>query len=169
MSKKETSTAAANTVVGIDYVLRLDDGSLVDESTAGDPLLYLHGHQNIIAGLERELTGMKVGDKKLVSVAPADGYGEYDDDNVEAYPRDMFPDDMEIAEGMAMQLRDPESGQEFEAIVTDVNDELVNLDFNHPLAGEILHFDVVIASVRPASAEELAHGHAHGAGHGHDH
>ncbi|MCO5184444.1 MAG: peptidylprolyl isomerase [Anaerolineae bacterium] len=165
MSEK---VVAQDMVIGINYVLRLDDGTIIDQAAADDPLLYLHGHGNIISGLESELTGLQVGDRKSVTVEPTDAYGEYNPDDVEQHPRDMFPADMDLAEDMALELRDPETDNTYEAIITAVNDKVVTLDFNHPLAGETLYFDVIIVSVRPASAEEIEHGHVH-AEHSHAH
>jgi FKBP-type peptidyl-prolyl cis-trans isomerase SlyD len=165
MSKTQV---ARDMVVGINYVLRLDDGTVIDQAAADDPMLYLHGHDNIIPGLENELVGMQVGDRKSVTVAPEDAYGLYDPEDVEEHPRTLFPIDMELEEDMALELRDPETDETYEAIVTAVNAKTVTLDFNHPLADETLFFDVIIVSVREASAEELEHGHVH-AEHGHAH
>lgn len=92
MSEK---VVAQDMVIGINYVLRLDDGTIIDQAAADDPLLYLHGHGNIISGLESELTGLQVGDRKSVTVEPTDAYGEYNPDDVEQHPRDMFPADMD--------------------------------------------------------------------------
>jgi FKBP-type peptidyl-prolyl cis-trans isomerase SlyD len=155
-------TVADDVVVSLDYVLQLDDGQEVDRSADGEPLEYLHGHHQIIPGLERALDGMKVGDEKQVVIAPTDGYGERDPEQVRVVPRSMFPADVEIAEGEILQLRDSQSDQVFETQVLEVNPTEVVLDFNHPLAGETLHFDVRIAGLRPAAAEELAHQHVHG-------
>lgn len=155
-------------VVGIQYTLKLDDGELVDESVAGEPLLYLHGANNIIPGLEQALTGLAVGDKKSVTVKPDDGYGEYEDEAVETLPRAAFPDDVELEEGLVLAVRD-ETGEVYEAIVAEFDDNEVTLDFNHPLAGETLNFDVEIVEIREATAEELDHGHPHFEGDGHSH
>lgn len=158
---------ADNIVVGIAYTLRLDDGEVADASPAGEPLLYLQGHGNIIPGLEQALYGLAVGDEKRVAVEPEDGYGEFDDENMHLMPYDAFPDDVEIEEGMDFTLQN-EDGEVFEAYVHELTDEGVVLDFNHPLAGETLYFDVKVVSLRAATAEELAHGHVHRAD-GHDH
>jgi FKBP-type peptidyl-prolyl cis-trans isomerase SlyD len=163
----EKLAIADNMVVSMDYTLRLDDGQVVDSSEGREPLMFLHGRGQIIPGLEKELYGMKTGDAKKVAVSPTEGYGESDDDAFQLYPRDMFPDDMDLAEGMGLHMRDTESGQVVEAYIYEIRDDGVVLDFNHPLAGETLYFDVKIADVRPATSEELAHGHAHGAGHAH--
>lgn len=152
-------------VVGLDYVLRVQGGQEVDSSDADDPLEYLHGHNNIIPGLENELTGLKVGDSKDVTVSPADGYGDFDEEAVGEYPRGSFPPDLNLQVGGMLEVRDPEGGSGL-ATVQEVDDDSVTLNFNHPLAGETLHFAVKVVSVREATQEELAHGHAHGA-HGH--
>lgn len=150
-------------VVGLDYVLRLDDGEVVDSSQGRDPLEFIQGRGQIISGLEKELYGMGVGDEKSVRVEAGEAYGEYDDERLQSVPRNAFPDDMEIEEGMSVRMRDSNSGNLFDAYVDEVGDESVTLDFNHPLAGETLHFDVKIASLREASEEELNHGHVHAA------
>jgi FKBP-type peptidyl-prolyl cis-trans isomerase SlyD len=160
------NTVQDGLVVSIHYTLTLDDGEVVDESTADDPLLYLHGADNIIPGLEKALTGMAVNDSKRVTVSPEDGYGEYDEEAVEALPRNLFPDDMELEPGIVLGLRD-EDGNVFDAVVVEELEEEVVLDFNHPLAGENLHFDVKVVSIRQPTAEELDHGHPHMPGHEH--
>ena len=151
----DKKTVADDMVVSIDYSLTLDDGTEIDTSRGKEPLAYLHGHGQLIPGLERELYGMSV------------GYGDVDPDAVQLLSHDVFPDDLELQPGMRLQMATPE-GHPLEAVLREIRDEGVLLDFNHPLAGETLNFDVSIADMRPATAEELAHGHAHGA-HGHSH
>ncbi|MCA9923077.1 MAG: peptidylprolyl isomerase [Anaerolineales bacterium] len=152
---------ADNMVVALDYVLRFEDGEEVDRSEAGDPLLYLQGHNQIIPGLESALAGMAVGEEKDVIVQPADGYGEYDADDQEELPRAAFPEDMELEVGMDIVLRDAQSDEQYQAFVKEVRPDTVLVDFNHPLAGKSLHFQVKIVELRTATPEELAHGHAH--------
>jgi FKBP-type peptidyl-prolyl cis-trans isomerase SlyD len=147
-------------VVSLDYTLRLDDGELIDAS-AGEPLEYLHGHGQIIPGLEKALEGLTVGDSKKVVVPPAEAYGEVNLEAFEIVPRSMFPDDLELEEGLELSLRDAETDEPFDATIAEIRETEVMLDFNHPLAGETLHFEVSIPAVRPATKEELAHGHAH--------
>jgi FKBP-type peptidyl-prolyl cis-trans isomerase SlyD len=159
-------TVADGLVVSLDYTLRLDDGQVIDTTTDGDPLQFLQGGQQIIPSLENALYGMAVGDEKDVELAPNEGYGHRNPDAVELVPPDAFPADLELTEGMGLQLRDP-SGREVVAYVAEIRPEAVVLDLNHPLAGEKLFFEVKIADLRPASSEELDHGHAHGAGHEH--
>ena len=153
---------ADNLVVGMEYVLILADGQVIDQSQPGEPLYYLQGHQNIIPGLEKELAGLSVGDEKEVTVAPADAYGESYPENVQEIPKDLFPEGATIFPGMPLQLNNPETGQMIPAQITEVKDDVVIVDMNHPLAGETLTFNVRIAAIREASAEELEHGHAHG-------
>ena len=147
-------------VVHLDYTLRLDDGEVVDTSEGSGPLAFLQGHGQIVPGLEKELYGMAVGDKKQVTVTPGEGYGERGADARQEFDRSTFPEELELELGMAIQLSD-ERGRSYLAFVEEIEADQVILDFNHPLAGETLHFEVEIAGLRPASGEELAHGHAH--------
>jgi FKBP-type peptidyl-prolyl cis-trans isomerase SlyD len=163
---KANLTVEDGMVVGLDYTLRLDDGEVIDTSSGDDPLEFLQGEGQIIPGLEQELYGMAVGDAKRVTVAPADGYGDYDSQAFETVPPDAFPPDLELTEGMRLHMRD-QSGEVFEVYVAEIGDDGVLLDFNHPLAGETLHFDVTIATLRQATPEELDHGHAHDGKHAH--
>lgn len=153
-------------VVSLDYTLRLQDGQIVDSSSGKEPLEYLHGTGQIIPGLEDGLDGMVIGEERQLTVAPADGYGERDPDSLQTVPSDFFPGDIEVVPGMAIQVRD-ENDQVFPVYVAEVRTQGVVLDFNHPLAGETLYFDTRVVGVRPATTEELSHGHAHGEGHSH--
>lgn len=148
-------------VVAIHYVLKDEDGDLLDSSEEGEPLSYLHGAGNIVPGLERELAGKNVGDKVRAVVSPTDGYGERTGPEPQEIPRAQFPDDMELAEGMQFFARGP-GGAELALWVVGLDDENVLVDHNHPLAGITLHFDVEVVSTRPATAEELEHEHPHG-------
>lgn len=150
---------SANTVVSIDYVLTDAAGAVLDRSTAGNPLAYLQGASNIIPGLERALEGKSVGESLQVEVAPADGYGDYDQDLVQVVSRELFEDVDAVEPGMRFQANS-DSGTLL-VTVTDVSDDGVTVDGNHPLAGQTLTFDVTVAGVREATAEELAHGHVH--------
>ena len=156
-------------VVSIEYTLRADDahGEVLDSSEDGSPLQFLQGYGQVIPGLERELYGMAVGDAKSVTVEPAEGYGEEDPDAYTEVPRDQLPDDLEPEPGMPLGVRD-DQGQVFQAYIAEVRADSVLLDFNHPLAGQTLHFDIKIADLRPATDDEQAHGHVHGAEHSED-
>lgn len=118
-----------NTIVTMDYTLRLDSGEVVDSSEGNDPLVFQFGGGQIIPDLERELTGMKVGDQKEVRVAPEATYGTREPGAVHQIPLDRFPEDITIAA---------------------ITDGQATLDFNHPLAGEPLTFSVTVREVRPA-------------------
>lgn len=154
-------------VVSLAYSLRLDDGDEIDAAAADDPLVYLHGAGNIIPGLERALAGMKVGQTKKVAVDPSDGYGEVVPDAYEIVPYEAFPAGMELREGMGLRMVDDNSGQVIEAYISELQEEGVLLDLNHPLAGETLFFDVEVVNLREATSEELDHGHAHAGNHSH--
>ena len=157
---------ADDMIVSMAYTL-LVNGQELDRADENDPMLFLQGHGNIIPGLESALYGMGVGDAKEVTVAPADAYGEVDPENRDAIPREVLPADYEPMVGDPLQLRDTQSGEVFEVFVAEVSDDQVFVDFNHPLAGETLNFAVKIVDLRPASSEELAHGHVHMPGHSH--
>ena len=152
-------------VVSMEYTLKID-GEVIDSSEGQDPLEFLTGHGNIISGLESEMIGMKVGDSKDVVVAPADGYGEYDDEAYLDVPKNQFPKDMQVEEGLELTVRD-DSGEARYARIESVEGETVRLNFNHPLAGDELHFDVKVVALREPTAEELDHGHVHEGGHHH--
>ncbi|MBS1251698.1 MAG: FKBP-type peptidyl-prolyl cis-trans isomerase SlyD [Anaerolineales bacterium] len=155
------ATVADDMVVSLEYTLRLEDGEIVDTSEGRDPLAYIQGQGNIIPGLEKAVAGMAVGDEKDVVVEPANGYGEADPDAYQEVPRNAFPSEMELTRGMGLSMRDRDTGEALEAYVAGIREDSVLLDFNHPLAGETLHFRVKVADLRSASDEELSHGHVH--------
>jgi FKBP-type peptidyl-prolyl cis-trans isomerase SlyD len=157
---------AENKVVLIHYTLKDGEGNVVDSSSGGEPLAYLHGRGNLISGLEKELEGKTTGDKLNVSISPADGYGERDANLVQRVPRRSFGG-ASVKPGMQFQAQ-TSSGETRIATVKAVQGDMVTVDMNHPLAGEQLHFEVEITEVRDATEEELAHGHVHGPG-GHHH
>lgn len=158
---------SADKVVLINYTLTDDAGEILDSSEGQEPLPYLHGHGNIVPGLEAGLEGLKVGDKKQVTVAPEDGYGEPSDDAIHKVPQSEFPAEIPREVGLQIFAEGP-GGQNFPLWIKEVDDEFITVDGNHPLAGTTLHFDVEVVEVRDASEEELAHGHVHGPG-GHEH
>ncbi|BCD98599.1 peptidylprolyl isomerase [Marinagarivorans cellulosilyticus] len=153
---------ANDLAVAIHYTLTDESGETIDSSAGAEPLTYLQGHANIIPGLERELEGCAVGDKKVVTVQPADGYGEHDENLVQAVPREMFSGVDSIEVGMEFQVQGPQGEQFVE--VTEVSEETITVDGNHVLAGKVLNFDVEVVDVREATQEELEHGHIHGEG-----
>jgi FKBP-type peptidyl-prolyl cis-trans isomerase SlyD len=155
-----------DSVVTFHYTLKDDAGEVIDTSDGGDPLAYLHGHGNLVAGLERELTGKVAGDKLNVKVTPQEGYGEYDAAMVQRVPRRQLKGIPKIYVGMKLHAQTQEGPRE--VTVTQVLGDTVTIDANHPLAGKNLNFDIDITGVREATAEELEHGHVHGE-HGHHH
>lgn len=161
MDEKNNPTMIADdVVVSLQYTLTIN-GEVVDSSDESEPLVFLQGYRNIIPGLEKELYGMKVGDSKSITVKPADGYGEVDADAFMDIPRDEFPSDIPLEMGLELEVRD-EDGEILPATVVEITPEKVRLDFNHPLAGETLQFDITVVELRAATAEELEHGHVHG-------
>jgi len=149
-------------VVSIHYTLTNDEGEVIDSSRDAEPLVYLHGAQNIIPGLETALLGKKAGDELAVSIDPADGYGEYNKEMTQVVPRSMFEGVDEMEPGMEFQAETAHGVQVIR--IAEVNGDEITIDGNHPLAGERLHFDVNVSEVREASEDELTHGHVHGAG-----
>jgi FKBP-type peptidyl-prolyl cis-trans isomerase SlyD len=157
---------ADKTVVSIHYTLTNADGETLDSSVGQDPLVDLHGSNNIIAGLEAALLGKTAGDTLQVSVEPGDGYGELRDELVQEVDRSAFQGVDEIDVGMQFMAQTPWGEQP--VTVVKVQGDNITLDGNHPLAGQVLNFDVEVVEIREASAEELDHGHVHGPG-GHHH
>lgn len=156
-----------DSVVTIHYTLKDDAGAVIDSSASGEPLAYLHGHGNVVPGLERELTGHNAGEKLSVRVTPAEGYGEYDKDLVQSVPRRALRGIKDVQPGMHLHAQ-TEAGTRT-VTVTRVQGDMVTLDANHPLAGKNLNFDIQIEDVRQATEEELSHGHVHGPGGHHEH
>jgi len=152
-------------VVSMEYTLSVD-GEELDSSKDSGPLQFLAGYDNIVPGLEREMLGMKIGESKDVLVLPEDGYGEFDEEAFMEVPRSEFPTDMELEEGLELNVTD-EDGQHQLAFVESFTDKTVRLDFNHPLAGAELQFNVKVIALRDATKEELDHRHAHEEGHHH--
>lgn len=161
----EELTVQNGQVVSMEYTLKVD-GALTDSSKGNEPLEYVHGAGNIIPALEREMTGMTVGDSKDVVITAAEGYGEQDNEAFMDVPRDQFPDEIPMKSGTELQVQNKE-GQPMFARIEKVEDNSVRLNFNHPLAGKDLHFSVKVVDLREATAEEIEHGHVHGPGHGH--
>lgn len=158
--------AAPGMVVSMHYTLTDDSGDVLDSSRGGEPFSYLHGHNNIIPGLEKALEGTEAGFKSKVTVAPTEGYGEKNPEAVFEAPREHFPPDMKLEIGARVYADGPNGP--ITLTVVKLTETGAVLDANHPLAGKTLHFDVEITTVRSATTEELAHGHVHGEG-GHHH
>lgn len=167
----------SNTVVTLSYKLFSPEGTLLEESS--QPITYLHGgHHGIFPKIEAALAQKKVGESCSVLLEPEDAFGEYDADLVRVEPQDRFPPDIKVGmqfEGHAGEGHagkdDGGDGEDDEMqvfTVTDIADGKVVVDGNHPLAGQPLRFDCTVLDIRPATSEEMAHGHVHG-GDGHHH
>lgn len=159
-------TIQDKSVVALQYELKNDQGEVLDKSDQGDPLFYLHGAENIIPGLEKALTGKKVGDELEVQVKPEEGYGEFDKELIQPLPRDMFAEIKNLAVGEELQAQEEDGSIRF-FTVKEIKDDEVIIDSNHPLAGITLNFKVKIEEIREATQEELDHGHVHAPGHDH--
>lgn len=167
--ERSMSTVEDGKVVFIHFTLTNAEGDVIDSSDGNEPLIYLHGADNIVPGLEAELAGKKVGDKVKAVIPPEEGYGMREPGASQQVPRDEFPPDMEIEVGMPFHAETGD-GHMLTVWVTNITPEFVELDMNHPLAGETLHFDVEIVRIREATAGEMEHGHPHGDdGHAHHH
>ncbi|HZJ94802.1 MAG TPA: peptidylprolyl isomerase [Thiopseudomonas sp.] len=154
-------------VVSIDYTLSNDAGEVLDSSNGAEPLVYLHGAGNIIAGLENALTGKQVNDELEVSIEPEDAYGEYKAELITTLGREMFEGVDELQVGMQFHASAPDGGMQI-VTIREIDGDDVIIDGNHPLAGQQLNFKVKVVDIRAASEDEIAHGHVHGAG-GHQH
>ena len=156
---------AKNTVVQLTYELHDTDGKLIEKTE--HPIEYLHGgYDGIFPLVERALEGKGVGDACDVRLGPEDAFGEYEEKLVRVEPRRLFPPNLKV--GMQFEGSSEESGDSRIYTVTDIAEDKVVVDGNHPLAGQTLVFSCQVIEVRAASKEELAHGHVHGA-HGHHH
>jgi FKBP-type peptidyl-prolyl cis-trans isomerase SlyD len=156
---------AKDTVVALEYELYGTDGELIEKTE--QPIEYLHGgYGGMFPAVEKALEGRDVGERCRVRLAPDEGFGDYDADLVHVEPREKFPEN--VAVGMQFEGEGEPSADTVVYTVTDIADGKVVVDGNHPLAGQTLQFECTVRGVRPASAEEMSHGHVHGE-HGHHH
>lgn len=149
MEKNNATKIEKNVVVTLDYHLEVD-GQEIDSG----PIQFLHGHGNIIPGLEREIEGMELGEEKDVFVDSKDAYGEYDPEMEIDLPLSSFPEDFEIKLGRPMRLQD-DKGHVFTGVALAMTDETVKINLNHPLAGKDLLFKTAVLDLRPATEEEI--------------
>ena len=155
-----------DSVVRFHYTLRDPDGSELESSRDAQPMAVLVGHGGMIPGLEQALSGRAAGDSFTVTVSPEQGYGERHDNLVQRVPKKYFRDPARLKAGQSAVVGTKQGPRM--VTVLKVGMSVVDVDLNHPMAGRTLVFDIEIVEVRPASAEELAHGHVHGEG-GHQH
>jgi FKBP-type peptidyl-prolyl cis-trans isomerase SlpA len=128
------------------FSITLEDGTVADSTEGEEPLQFVMGDQTLIEGLELALYGLKVGDKQSLKIDPENGYGYPDPENIHTMQRDEFPEDMEIAKGVIVSFAMPDE-EEFPGTITEIGDKQVTVDFNHPIAGHEITFDVEILEI----------------------
>lgn len=156
-----------NKVVTFNYTLKDEQGNILDTTSGSGPFAFLSGNEQILPKLEDAFHGMLLGTKKIVKISAADAYGEYNEQAVQLVDRSNFPEDADLQPGMQFVANSPD-GHRMPFVIAEVKQDQVTIDFNHPLAGKNLEFDVELLDIRDATAEEIAHGHVHGPG-GHHH
>ena len=159
-------TIKTNSVVQFHYTLKDADGTLIETSSGRDPMAYLHGHNNIIPGLEAAMEGKNVGDSFSVTITPEQAYGERRADALQRIPVKHLQGAKKWKAGMVAHVQTEQGARQ--VMIVKVGKFMADVDTNHPLAGRTLAFDIIIDAVRDATEEEVAHGHAHGVG-GHHH
>ncbi len=156
-----------NQVVAFNYKVQNDKEEVIDESKPGHPLTFIAGQGHVLAKVEETLNGMLLNTKKSITLEPQDAYGLFSEEFIRPATRDSFPADMEMEVGMEFMANlEDDSTKPF--IIKEISGDQITCDFNHPLAGFTLTFELELVEVRDASPEELEHGHVHGPG-GHAH
>ncbi len=152
-------------VVAVHYTLNAleenGEKSFIEKTDADNPFTFLYGVGMMLPKFEEELHGMAAGEQKSFTINAEEGYGERQDNSTVQLPVAMFEQSGMPPVGAILPLQDPE-GNHLNAVVLEVSPEAVTVDLNHPMAGKTLHFDIEVVATRPATEEELAHGHAHG-------
>ena len=156
-----------NQVVTINFVLKDQEGNIIEATTKDSPFSFISGADQILPMLEKNVGEMLIGSKRVVVLEPENAYGTYEDDSIQTVDRSEFPEGTDLKVGMGFVADTPDGGQ-MPFTIKNINGNSVELDFNHPLAGQQLTFDIELLNLRDATQEELAHGHVHGAG-GHHH
>lgn len=166
--------AEKNKVVSLSYQLREGgaEGEIIETTEKEQPFVFLFGHDQVIPGFEQNLISKTIGDSFEFTVDAEEGYGDYDEEAIVEIPLDAFKVEGKVdydmlSPGNMLPMRD-QDGHMLQGIVVEVTEEVVIMDFNHPMAGKTLHFKGEIVAIREASADEVSHGHAHGPG-GHHH
>jgi FKBP-type peptidyl-prolyl cis-trans isomerase SlyD len=157
----------ANKVVTMNFTLKDEDGNIIESTENAVPFSYISGNSQILPKLEETLDQMLIGTERDVKIDAAEAYGIYDEGAVKQVSREEFPVDVELEEGMRFVANSPD-GKEMPFTINRIEENEITIDFNHPLAGKDLNFNVELIDVRDATLEELAHGHVHG-GDGHSH
>jgi FKBP-type peptidyl-prolyl cis-trans isomerase SlyD len=141
------------------YTLTVDE-QIIDSSKENGPIQFVQGSGELIPGLERQLDGLVLGTNQKIIVSAADGYGEFDEESLIDMPRAEFPESIPLELGVRLKMKD-QDGHPLHARIHEVTEDFVKLNFNHPLAGKELQFDVTVVELRAATSEELEHGHVH--------
>lgn len=154
-----------NSVVTLNYILHSveenGEKTFIEQTTEENPLTFLYGVGMMLEKFEENIKGLKSGDKESFTLTADEAYGEKDENAVAQLPAEMFKETGFPSVGEVLPLQDNQ-GNQFRAVVVEVSPELVIADLNHPMAGKTLNFEIEILQTRPATEEELAHGHAHG-------
>jgi len=156
-----------NKVVTLNYTLSDDKGNLIQTTKENGSFVYLSGSNQILPKLEEAIDSMIIGGRKIIELNSADAYGDYDENAIQFVKKNVFPEGSNVEPGLEYMAHNPE-GHAIPFVIREVKDDDITIDFNHPLAGKNLNFDVELVDIRDATVEELQHGHAHGAG-GHHH
>lgn len=156
-----------NKVVTMNFTLKDDEGNVLDSTEKGGPFSYISGNNMVLPKLEDTVGGMLIGSKKNLKLEAKDGYGKYNEDALQVVGKENFPEDFVLEVGMEYMASGPD-GVQMPFTICNIDGEEITIDFNHPLAGKNLNFDIELLNVRDATAEELSHGHVHGTG-GHHH
>lgn len=159
MSESKRLVVADNMVVTMEFALTVD-GEVIEDTAESEPIQFLQGGGQVLPALEKQLYGMEVGESKTIILTPEEGYGPVDEEAFLDLDRSVFPKEIPLKPGIELQLRD-ERGEVHYARIETVEENSVRLNFNQPLAGKELHFDVRIVALRNATPEEIEHGHAH--------
>lgn len=162
-------THSVQKVIKFSYTLKDEQGNILDSTEKSGALSFLTGSGQIIPKLEEELTVMLIGSKKNIHINAEDAYGKYEPEAIQTVKRTEFPEGMNLEVGQSYNANTPDGGQ-MPFLIKEIKDGEIIIDFNHPLAGVNLNFDVQLIDVRDATQEEISHGHAHGTdGHHHHH
>lgn len=145
----ENLTIGEGTQVTLHFALKLDGGDIVDSTFEGDPAQFTVGDGNLLEGFEQALFGLSAGDNETFVIPPEKGFGQANPNNVQEFKREDFAEDVELEKGLMLSFADAQNA-ELPGVVTDFNDENVTVDFNHPLAGKPINFEVKILQVDPA-------------------
>jgi FKBP-type peptidyl-prolyl cis-trans isomerase SlyD len=156
-----------NKVVTMNFILKDENGKTIQATNNMEPFQFLSGNQQILPRLEEEIDNMIIGSKKNVKITAREAYGEYKEEAIQQVSKNNFPKDIDLEVGMEFIANSPK-GEQMPFVVKEIKNEEVTIDFNHPLAGKDLEFDIELLDVRDATVEEMQHGHVHGPG-GHHH